>query len=55
MPASFVDQARASYSVITLDSDDWSKNATALEEILRIGNLKSNFENYLSNIKAANK
>lgn len=55
VPASFVDQARASYSVITLDSDDWSKNATALEEILRVGNLKSNFENYLSNIKAANK
>ena len=50
-----VDQARAQYSVITLDSDDWSKNATALEEILRVGNLKSNFESYIVNIKAANK
>ena len=55
VPASFVDQARANFSVITLDSDDWSKNATALEEILRVGNLKSNFENYLTNIKAINK
>ena len=55
VPVSFVDQARATYSVITLDSDDWSKNATALEEILRVGNLKSNFEDYITNIKAINK
>ncbi len=51
VPATFIDQARANYSVITLDSDDWSKNAVALEEILKVGKLKANFESYMVNIK----
>ena len=55
VPATFVDQARSKYSVITLDSDDWSKNAASLEELLKVGHLKSNFESYLANIKAAGK
>ena len=55
VPASFVDQARNGYSVITLDSDDWSKNAVALEDLLHVGKLKEKFENYLANIKAIGK
>ena len=55
VPMKFVDQARADYSIITLDSDNWSKNAAALGELLKIEKLQTLFEEYRKNIDSVAK
>ena len=50
VPVKFVDQARTDYSIISLDSDNWSKNAAALGELLKIEKLQTLFEEYKKNI-----
>jgi len=55
VPIKFVDQARADYSIISLDSDNWSKNAAALGELLKIEKLPSLFEEYRKNIDSVSK
>jgi len=50
VPMKFVDQARADYSIISLDSDNWSKNAAALGDLLKIEKLPTLFEEYKKNI-----
>lgn len=47
VPRSFVDQIRAKYSMISLDSTDWSRNAASLGEIFEEKRLKSKFEEYV--------
>ena len=47
VPASFGKELREKYSVISLDSADWSKNAASLSEILDEKRLKTKFEEYV--------
>ena len=55
VPMKFIDQARADYSIISLDSDDWTKNATALGELLKIEKLPTLFQEYKKNIDSVSK
>lgn len=55
VPVKFVDQARANYSIISLDSDNWNKNAVALGELLKIEKLPTIFEEYKKNIDSVSK
>ena len=57
VPMKFVDQVRDSkdYSIITLDSDNWKQNATALGELLKIEKLPTLFEEYKKNIDSVAK
>ena len=54
VPKSFVDQIKAKYSVISLDSADWSKNAAALGEIFEEKKLKSKFDEYVRAARSNN-
>ncbi|MBO4344413.1 MAG: hypothetical protein J5833_01580 [Victivallales bacterium] len=55
VPMKFVDQARANYSIISLDSDNWSKNAAALGDLLKIEKLQTLFDEYKKNIDSVAK
>ncbi|MBQ7650613.1 MAG: hypothetical protein IJS15_06615 [Victivallales bacterium] len=55
VPMKFVDQARTDYAIISLDSDNWSKNAAALGELLKIEKLPALFEEYRKNINSVAK
>ena len=50
VPPKFIDQARSKYSVITLDSDNWSKNAQTLGELLGIRKLQPLFDEFKASI-----
>ena len=50
VPVKFIDQARNDYSIISLDSDNWTKNAAALGELLKIEKLPILFNEYKKNI-----
>ncbi len=50
VPVKFIDQARNDYSIISLDSDNWTKNAAALGELLKIEKLPTLFNEYKKNI-----
>ena len=51
VPQSFTDQVKAKYSLISLDSSDWSKNAASLGEILEIKRLQSQFDEYARSVR----
>jgi len=55
VPREFVDLARAKYSVILLDSDDWNKNAESLAEILKLKKLPALFKDARTNIDEVTK
>lgn len=55
VPSKLVDQARSQYSVVTIDSDNWSKNAATLGELLRLKRLQNLFDEYKSNLDNAGK
>lgn len=55
VPAKFIDQTRSSYSVVSLDSDNWSKNAATMGELLKIKKLQALFDEYKKNMEEAGK
>lgn len=55
VPRKFIDLARAKYSVITLDSDNWSNNAAALGELLKIKKLQAQFDGYKDSLQNVDK
>ena len=55
VPVKFVDQARAEYSIISLDSDNWSKNAASLGELLKIKKLQTLFDEYRARMESVTK
>lgn len=50
VPRKFVDLVRAKFSVVILDSNDWSKNADSLGELLKIKKLQRQYIDYKKNI-----
>lgn len=55
VPRKFTDLARSKYSVLILDSDDWSRNAATLGELLKADKLAISFKQYKSNLEATEK
>lgn len=55
VPHKFIDLARAKYSVMILDSDDWSRNAATLGDLLKADKLALSFNQYKANLEAVNK
>ncbi len=55
VPRKFVDLARAKYSVIIIDSDDWNRNAATLGDLLKADKLAVQFKEYRKNLEAVNK
>ena len=55
VPHKFIDLARAEYSVMILDSDDWSRNAATLGDLLKADKLALSFNQYKANLEAVNK
>ena len=55
VPHKFIDLARSKYSVMILDSDDWSRNAATLGDLLKTDKLALQFNEYKANLEAVNK
>jgi len=55
VPRKFIDLARSKYSVMILDSDDWSRNAATLGELLKYDKLALSYNHFKANADAVNK
>lgn len=55
VPHKFIDMARSKYSVLIVDSDDWSRNAETLGGLLNSKKLPLQFNEYKANLDAVNK